>query len=717
MAKRKSGHILLVFNQLISDIFEKSGNKPLNYKQIASKLNLNDPESKELILSVLQDESKKGLFKEIERGKFQLKEQKTLLSGTVSMTSDGSAFIIPDDEFEEDIYVAPRKLRTALNGDKVQIYVFAKSKGRRKEGEVIEILERAKMDFTGIVKVSERFAFLIPDDRKMLHDIFIPLEELHGAQHGEKAIAKITDWPEGAKNPIGSVTRVLGVQGENNTEMNAILAEYGFPLQFPEVVEEEANAIPEEIPAEEIEKRRDFRDVLTFTIDPQDAKDFDDAISFRYLDNGNYEVGVHIADVTHYVNSGNPLDKEAFERGTSVYLVDRVIPMLPERLSNGVCSLRPNEDKLCFSAVFELDKEAHLINQWFGKTIIHSDRRFSYEEAQEVIEGHSQELKHEIDILNGLAYKLRERKFKQGAISFETTEVKFKLDPDGKPVGVYVKERKDAHKLIEDFMLLANRKVAEFIAKKGRGKKKLTFVYRSHDAPNQETLLGFAQFAARFGYKINTKSDKEIARSLNHLMEDVEGKKEQNVLTHLAIRSMAKAIYTTKKSSHYGLAFDYYTHFTSPIRRYPDVMVHRLLEHYLEGGRSVNEEEYEKMCVHASQMEKKAADAERASVKYKQAEFLEENIGKEYDGIISGVTEWGMYVEIVENKCEGMVRLRDITDDFYVLDEKNYCIIGQRKKKVYQLGDDVRILVRKVDLAKRQIDFTLVADDKNRSSD
>lgn len=717
MAKRKSGHILLVFNQLISDIFEKSGNKPLNYKQIASKLNLNDPESKELILSVLQDESKKGLFKEIERGKFQLKEQKTLLSGTVSMTSDGSAFIIPDDEFEEDIYVAPRKLRTALNGDKVQIYVFAKSKGRRKEGEVIEILERAKMEFTGIVKVSERFAFLIPDDRKMLHDIFIPLEELHGAQHGEKAIAKITDWPEGAKNPIGSVTRVLGVQGENNTEMNAILAEYGFPLQFPEVVEEEANAIPEEIPAEEIEKRRDFRDVLTFTIDPQDAKDFDDAISFRYLDNGNYEVGVHIADVTHYVNSGNPLDKEAFERGTSVYLVDRVIPMLPERLSNGVCSLRPNEDKLCFSAVFELDKEAHLINQWFGKTIIHSDRRFSYEEAQEVIEGHSQELKHEIDILNGLAYKLRERKFKQGAISFETTEVKFKLDPDGKPVGVYVKERKDAHKLIEDFMLLANRKVAEFIAKKGRGKKKLTFVYRSHDAPNQETLLGFAQFAARFGYKINTKSDKEIARSLNHLMEDVEGKKEQNVLTHLAIRSMAKAIYTTKKSSHYGLAFDYYTHFTSPIRRYPDVMVHRLLEHYLEGGRSVNEEEYEKMCVHASQMEKKAADAERASVKYKQAEFLEENIGKEYDGIISGVTEWGMYVEIVENKCEGMVRLRDITDDFYVLDEKNYCIIGQRKKKVYQLGDDVRILVRKVDLAKRQIDFTLVADDKNRSSD
>lgn len=709
MTKRKSGHILIVFNQLISDIFERSGNTPLNYKQIAAKLNLNDPESKETILHVLQDESKKGLFKEVERGKFQLKDLKTLLTGTVSLTSDGSAFIVPDDEFEEDIYVAPRKLRTALNGDKVKVYVFAKSKGRRKEGEVIEIINRAKMEFTGIIKVSEKFAFFIPDDRKMLHDIFIPLEELNGAKHGEKAIAKITDWPEGAKNPIGTISRVLGVQGENNTEMNAILAEYGFPLQFPDEVEQEANAIPEVISEDEISKRRDLRNVLTFTIDPADAKDFDDAISFRHLENGNYEIGVHIADVSHYVSPGTPLDKEAFDRGTSVYLVDRVIPMLPERLSNGVCSLRPKEDKLCFSAVFELDKDANIIEQWFGKTIIHSDRRFSYEEAQEVIEGKSNELKSEIDILNQLAYKLRERKFKQGAISFETTEVKFKLDEAGKPVGVYVKERKDAHKLIEDFMLLANRKVAEFVAKKGRGKKKLTFVYRSHDAPNQETLLGFAQFAARFGYKINTKSDKEIARSLNFLMEDVEGKKEQNVLTHLAIRSMAKAIYTTKKSSHYGLAFDYYTHFTSPIRRYPDVMAHRLLELYLEGGKSVNEEEYEKICLHASQMEKKAADAERASVKYKQAEYLEENIGREYDGIISGVTEWGMYVEIVENKCEGMVRLRDITDDFYVLDEKNYCIIGQRKKKIYQLGDEVRILVKKVDLGKRQIDFTLVS--------
>ncbi len=708
MSKKKTSHIVTVFNQLISDIFQKNGNKPLNYKQVASQLNLEDTESRDIIMELLKDENKKGLFREVERGKFQLKELNTFITGTVSMTTDGSAFIIPDDELEEDIYVAPRKVRTALNGDKVKVYVFAKSKGKHKEGEILEILTRAKMEFTGIVKLSERFAFFIPDDRKMLHDIFIPLEGLNGAKHGEKAIARITDWPEDAKNPIGTILKVLGKQGENNTEMNAILAEYGFPLEFPAEVEKEADAIPESISEEEISKRRDFRNVLTFTIDPADAKDFDDAISFRILDNGNYEVGVHIADVTYYVTPGTSLDKEAFDRGTSVYLVDRVIPMLPERLSNGVCSLRPNEDKLCFSAVFELDKEANVVEQWFGKTIIHSDRRFSYEEAQDVIEGVSTDLKEEILTLNSLAYKLRERKFKHGAISFESTEVKFRLDEEGKPIGVYIKERKDAHKLIEDFMLLANRKVAEFIAKKGRGKKKLIFVYRAHDAPNEQTLLGFAQFAAKFGYKINTKSDKEIARSLNHLMEDVEGKKEQNVLTQLAIRSMAKAIYTTKKSSHYGLAFDFYTHFTSPIRRYPDVMVHRLLEHYLNGGQSVNEETYEKMCLHSSQMEKKAADAERASVKYKQAEFLQSNIGKEYAGIISGVTEWGMYVEIEENKCEGMVRLRDIADDFYVLDEKNYCIIGQRKKKKYQLGDEVKILVKKVDLSKRQIDFTLI---------
>ena len=693
---------------MVLDVFEQNGNTPLNYKQVSAKLNVRDPESRDIIFEILREEAKKDTLKELSPGKFQLLELKTFVEGKVDLTNDGSAFIVTDDEFESDIFVAPRKLRNALNGDRVKVYVYAKSKGKHKEGEVIEILQRAKTEFTGIVKLSERFAFFIPDDRKMMHDIFIPMNELNGAKNGIKAVAEITDWPADAKNPIGRIKHILGAQGENDTEMNAILAEYGFPLSFPAEVEHEAENIPNEISEQEIARRRDFRDVLTFTIDPFDAKDFDDAISFKYLDNGNYEVGVHIADVSHYIIPDSALDKEALDRGTSVYLVDRVIPMLPERLSNGLCSLRPKEDKLTFSAVFELDEDAYIVNEWYGKTIIHSDRRFTYEEVQEIIESKEGDHEKEIAQLNQLAYKLRDRKFKHGAISFETTEVKFKLDETGKPIGVYVKERKDAHKLIEDFMLLANRKVAEYVSKMGKGKHKFTFVYRVHDSPKPEALANFAQFAARFGYKINTKSDKETAKSLNYLMEDVEGKKEQNVLTHLAIRSMAKAIYTTKSSSHYGLAFDHYTHFTSPIRRYPDVMVHRLLFHYLNGGQSANAEHYEKLCQHSSQMEKKAADAERASVKYKQAEYLRDQVGNIFSGVISGVTEWGMYVEIIENKCEGMIRLRDISDDFYTLDEKNYAIIGQRKKKVYQLGDEVQIRVKNVDLTKKQIDFSLV---------
>jgi len=695
---------------MVLDVFEQNGNTPLNYKQVSAKLNVRDPEARDVILEILKEESFKEVLKEISPGKFQLLELKTFIEGKVDLTNDGSAFIVTDDEFENDIFVAPRKLRNALNGDRVKVYVYAKSKGKHKEGEVIEILQRAKMEFTGIVKLNDRFAFFIPDDRKMMHDIFIPLGDLNGAKNGIKAVAEITDWPAGAKNPIGRIKHILGEQGENDTEMNAILAEYGFPLSFPKEVEHDAESISDQISAQEIARRRDFRDVLTFTIDPFDAKDFDDALSFKKLENGNYEVGIHIADVSHYIIPDSALDKEALDRGTSVYLVDRVIPMLPERLSNGLCSLRPKEDKLCFSAVFELDEEAYIVNEWYGKTIIHSNRRFTYEEVQEIIENKAGEFSEEILKLNALAYKLRDRKFKNGAISFETTEVKFQLDERGKPIGVYVKERKDAHKLIEDFMLLANRKVAEHVSKMGKGKHKYTFVYRVHDTPKPEALANFAQFAARFGYKINTKSDKETAKSLNYLMEDVEGKKEQNVLTQLAIRSMAKAIYTTKSSSHYGLAFDHYTHFTSPIRRYPDVMVHRLLFHYLNGGQSANADFYEKLCQHSSQMEKKAADAERASVKYKQAEYLRDQVGQVFSGVISGVTEWGMYVEIIENKCEGMIRLRDISDDFYTLDEKNYAIIGQRKKKVYQLGDEVRIRVKNVDLTKKQIDFSLVQD-------
>jgi len=708
--KKNNSSIKLVLTQMVLDVFEQNGNTPLNYKQVSAKLNVRDPESRETIFEILKDEVFSGALKELSPGKFQLLELKTFIEGKVDLTNDGSAFIVTDDEFESDIFVAPRKLRNALNGDRVKVYVYAKSKGKHKEGEVIEILQRAKTEFTGIVKLSERFAFFVPDDRKMMHDIFIPMNQLNGAKNGIKAVAEITDWPSDAKNPIGRIKHILGAQGENDTEMNAILAEYGFPLSFPAEVEHEADEIPEIITEQEIAKRRDFRDILTFTIDPFDAKDFDDAISFKSLDNGNYEIGVHIADVSHYIIPDSALDKEALDRATSVYLVDRVIPMLPERLSNGLCSLRPKEDKLCFSAVFEMDKEANIITEWYGKTIIHSDRRFTYEEVQEIIEAKAGDHVDEILKLNELAYILRARKFKNGAISFETTEVKFILDATGKPTGVYVKERKDAHKLIEDFMLLANRKVAEYVSKLGKGKHKYTFVYRAHDSPKPESLANFAKFAERFGYKINTKSDKETAKSLNFLMEDVEGKKEQNVLTQLAIRSMAKAIYTTKASSHYGLAFDHYTHFTSPIRRYPDVMVHRLLFHYLNGGQSANAEHYEELCKHSSQMEKKAADAERASVKYKQAEYLRDQVGNIFSGVISGVTEWGMYVEIIENKCEGMIRLRDISDDFYTLDEKNYAIIGQRKKKVYQLGDEVKIRVKNVDLTKKQIDFSLVQD-------
>jgi ribonuclease R len=708
MAKKKSSHLELVLIQLISDVLEKNKNEALNYKQVSAKLNITDAAARETILEVLKEQAKKGIFAEPEKGKFKLKDLKTFITGKVDMTADGSAFIVPDDEFEKDVFVSARKLHNALHGDKVKVYIYAKKSGRKNEGEVVEIIERAKTDFIGVIRISDRFAFVNIDDRKMLHDIFVPLSDLNGAKNGQKVQVAITDWPEGVKNPIGKVINILGEQGENNTEMNAILAQYGFPLSFPPAVENEANAIPEQVSEADLKDRRDFRETVTFTIDPADAKDFDDAISFKKLENGNYEIGVHIADVSYYVTPNSDLDKEAYSRATSVYLVDRVIPMLPERLSNGVCSLRPNEDKLCFAAVFELDAQANVVQEWFGRTVIHSNRRFSYEEAQEVIESKAGDYAEEINKLNELAYILRDRKFKNGAISFESTEVKFKLDETGKPIGVFVKERKDAHKLIEDFMLLANKKVAEFIAKKGKGKQKYTFIYRSHDSPNLENLGNFALFAARFGYKINMKTDKDIAKSLNYLMEDVEGKKEQNVLTQLAIRSMAKAVYTTKKTSHYGLAFDHYTHFTSPIRRYPDVMVHRLLAAYLNHEKSADAEEYEIAASHSSAMEKRAADAERASIKYKQAEYLEENVGNTFPGIISGVTEWGMYVELTDNKCEGMIRLRDITDDFYVLDEKNYCIVGQRKQKKYQLGDEVMVKVKKVDLAKRQIDFSLI---------
>lgn len=709
MKEKKNNPYKEALTRLIVDVFEKSGNKILNYKQVSAKLNLADTDSKVAIADILTEGSHSGLFEQPSKGKFKLRQLRVYITGKVDMTADGSAYIVPEDELENDIYVAPRKLRQALHGDIVKVHVYDRRKGNKREGEVVEILERAKVDFTGTIDISQTYAFFLADDRKMLHDIFVPLDNLNGAKDGEKVVVTIIEWPKNAKNPIGKVKTILGKKGENDTEMNAILADFGFPLEFPKEVDIAANNMDGTITTEEIAKRRDFRDTLTFTIDPADAKDFDDAISFKVLDNGNYEIGVHIADVSHFVTPDSILDKEAFERGTSVYLVDRVIPMLPERLSNDLCSLRPNEDKLCFSAVFEMDDRARVLDQWFGRTIIHSNRRFSYEEAQEVIETGEGDHADAILKLNELAKILKDERFRHGAISFETEEVKFHLDEKGKPLGVYTRVRKDAHKLIEDFMLLANRKVAEYIGKQGKGKSKLGFIYRFHDVPKPETLTTFSQFAARFGHRLSIKSDKEAAKSINALMTKIEGSKEQNLLTTLAVRSMAKAIYTTKQSSHYGLAFDYYTHFTSPIRRYPDVLVHRLLQYYLDGGSKVNTEHYEKLADHSSQMEKRAAEAERASIKYKQAEYLENQIGVEFTGIVSGVTEWGMYVEIEENKCEGMVRLRDITDDYYTLDEKNYAIIGQRRKKVYQLGDEVQIKVKKVDLEKRQIDFILMS--------
>jgi ribonuclease R len=694
--------------KLVKELFSENHTKQFNLKQVASRLSMRSPIEKMMVEEAVFDLVKKGVIKQTEAGKFKQKQVLKELIGKVDMTQDGSAYVIVEN-LEYDVFVPPRKLRQALDGDIVRLFIYASQKGNRIEGEVLEVLERARTEFSGVVQVSARFAFLVPDNRKMQHDIFLPLDQLNGAKDGDKAIASIIEWPDGAKNPVGAIKHVLGKRGENDTEMLAILADNGFPLSFPKEVEAYCKAIPDTIPAEEIKQRRDFRKTLTFTIDPVDAKDFDDAISFERIDDEIVEIGVHIADVTYYLQENTVLDEEALSRATSVYLVDRVIPMLPEKLSNNLCSLVPNQDRLVFSAVFRMDKNAHVLDQWFGKGIIHSQKRFAYEEAQESLEGNSEELKEELQYLNVLAKKLKTERMKKGAINFESTEVKFKLDEKGKPIGVYTKERKDAHKLIEEFMLLANRSVAKFVFDmRDKQNHHLPMVYRVHDEPNPEAINGFAQFASRFGYKLDVKDPKKVTHQLNALMDEVEGKKEQHVLTQLAIRSMAKAIYTTKKASHFGLAFDHYTHFTSPIRRYPDVLAHRMLYAYLEHQKQ-NADKLEEMCEHCSQQERKAAEAERASVKYKQAEYLKDQIGSRFKGLISGVTEWGIYVEISENKCEGMVRLRDLKDDFYVLDAENYTVVGQKFKNTYRLGDEVEIEVKKVDLIKRQIDFEMIS--------
>jgi ribonuclease R len=687
----------------IEKFFSEHPTQVFNYKQVAARVNGDESFTPEQVRDTLYEMRSQGQVKEVKTGKFRFVQQDDYATGIIDMTMNGAAYLKVEGR-EEDIYIAANDLNKALDKDIVKVKLFNSKKGRKNEGEVIEIIKRARTEFVGVVEISPKFAFLLPDDRKMYADIFIPLDKLKSALHGHKAVARITDWPAEARNPFGEIVNVLGVPGEHDTEMHAIMAEYGFPMAFPEDVEDDAERIPEKISNKEIAKRRDFRKITTFTIDPVDAKDFDDALSIQQLENGNWEIGVHIADVSHYVHPDTPLDKEALRRGTSIYLVDRVVPMLPEKLSNGVCSLRPQEDKLTFSAVFEITPEAEVVGEWFGKTVIWSDKRFSYEDAQEILEGASGDFEKELHTLNTLAKIMKEERFRRGAISFETEEVKFLLDENGFPIDVYKKIRKDAHKLIEEFMLLANRKVAEYALKSRKGN---IFVNRLHEPPQEEKVIDFAKFAAKFGHTIETGSHQKLAQSFNRLLEKVEGLPEQNLIQQLAIRTMSKAYYTTLKTGHYGLSFEYYSHFTSPIRRYPDLMAHRLLFEYLDKDNPKSPKKLEELCKHSSQMELKAAEAERASIKYKQAEYLKGHIGKKFNGIISGVTEWGIYVELVDNKCEGMVRLNSLQDDFYEYDEKRQAVIGRKYKKKYTLGDKVRVIVKKTDLVKRAIDFVI----------
>lgn len=656
---------------------------------------------------------------ESEPGKYLVKaESKEYYEGKIDMTGRKTAYFVCPD-MEEDIFIPTNNLNHALDKDIVKVYVYNRRKGKRPEGEVIEVLERHKTDFVGVIDIQANFAFVSTANPKMYTDIFIPKDKIGEAEQGDVVLVHIEDWPARADSPFGSVIKVLGKPGQHDTEIHAILAEYGLPSEFPIEVETFAQKIDTSIEESEIAKRRDMRDTLTFTIDPKDAKDFDDALSFKKLENGNYEIGIHIADVSHYLQEGTILDDEAYQRATSVYLVDRVVPMLPEVLSNFACSLRPNEEKYTFSAIFEITETSQVVNQWFGRTVIYSDQRFAYEEAQYIIETKDDVIPEEISItgssyqvsaaivsatlkMDELAKILRKRRMAEGAISFDKVEVKFNLDEAGEPQGVYFKVSKDANHLIEEFMLLANRKVAEYI-----GKQKKTFIYRIHDEPNEDKLFAMQAVIAKFGHKIDFKQG-SISQALNKLMEDVNGKKEQNLIDTLAIRSMSKAKYSTDNIGHYGLAFDYYSHFTSPIRRYPDVMVHRLLQHYLDGGKSVDEETYETKCLHSSTMEGLATNAERDSIKYMQVKYMQDHQDEEFLGVISGVTEWGIYVEIIENKCEGMCRIRDIKDDYYTFDEKQYALTGATSGKLLQLGDEIYVKVKNADLVKKQLDFNFL---------
>jgi len=699
----------------LAAFFEINGQEAFSQQQVYDHFDVDDRKLKLITHGLLGELVDDGHLKRRPDGTYQFNESDRTIEGRVDHVNARFAFIVSGDadrDRDTDIYVSTEDLNGAIDGDRVRVVRFSDSsnRGRRIEGRVTEIVERGRSELVGRIETFPSYGQVIPDSKRLYEEIYVPKDKLAGAKDGDKVIIRMTRYPDGRHRPEGEVIAVLGQAGQHQTEMHAILAEFGLPIDFPEAVEAESKAISTKITKKEIAKRRDFREITTFTIDPEDAKDFDDALSIQTLENGNYEIGVHIADVTHYIQPGTALETEAYKRGTSVYLVDRVVPMLPEKLSNMLCSLRPHEDKLTFSAVFEITPEGKIRNEWFGRTVIHSDRRFSYEEAQQVLDTGHGDYADELQTLNQLALTFREERFNKGAINFETVEVKFKLDEKGAPLLVYPKVRKDAHKLIEEFMLLANKRVAEYVHNRSKGDHPNVMVYRVHESPDVDKLKTFAAFAGRLGYKLKV-DETELSKSYNSLMDAIEGQPEQNVLQQLAIRTMAKARYSTDDLGHFGLAFRRYSHFTSPIRRYPDMMAHRLLQHYLDGGKAVDRDQYEAMCKQSSDRERVATEAERASIKYKQVEFMARmDKDRQFDGIITGVTEFGIFVEITETSAEGLVRMTDLGDDFYEYDKDNYRLIGKRSKKIYAFGDAVTVRVKEANLGRRSLDLWLVDD-------